>query len=65
MSFSKLKYNDHLAKKLKDPRTATKTYWSVFKMFVKIVKVHQLPPLLSDNHVATDFLENEIFLMTF
>ena len=65
MSSPKLKYNDHLAKKLNDPTTATKTYWSVFKMFVKTIKVHQLPLLLSDNHLATDFLEKEFFLMTF
>ena len=65
MSSPKLKYNDHLEKILKDPRTATKTYWSVFKMFVKTTKVHQLPLLLSDNHLATDFLDKEFFLMTF
>ena len=34
MNYSSLKYHDHLAEKLNDPKTAAKTYWSILKTFV-------------------------------
>ena len=33
ISFSKAKYHERLAIKLNDPKTAPKTYWSIFKTF--------------------------------
>ena len=32
---SKFKYHDRLAKKFNHPKTATKTYWSILKYFVR------------------------------
>ena len=38
VNFSKLKYQDHLAKMLNNPKTAAKTYWSTLKAFGNVFK---------------------------
>ena len=41
--------------KLNEPRTATKTYWSVLNMFVNVAKIHLIPPFLVHNKLVFDF----------
>ena len=44
ISLSKAKYHERLAIKLKDPKTAPKTYWSILKTFVNGSKVPLIAP---------------------
>ena len=39
ISFFKAKYHEKLAIKLNDPKSALKTYWSIFKTFVNGSKI--------------------------
>ena len=43
---SKLKYYEHLANKLNNPKTAPKTYWKILKTFLNDTKIPLIPPLL-------------------
>ena len=54
----KLKYYEHLANKLNDPKTAPKTYWKILKTFVNGTKIPliPLPPLLVGSQLVSDFL---------
>ena len=54
---SKLKYYEHLANKLNDPKTAPKAYWKILKTFVNSTKIPLIPPLLLGNQLVSDFLE--------
>ena len=44
----------HLSKKLNDPKTSCKTYWSILKTFVIGKKTPVIPPLLVSNQIITD-----------
>ena len=57
ISFSKAKYHERLAIKLNDPKTAPKTYWSIFKTFFNGSKIPLIPPLLVNKEFVTDFLD--------
>ena len=66
ISFSKAKYHVRLVIKLNDPKTTSKTYWSILKTFANGSKVPLIPPLLVNNEFVTDFsvkvnLSNDFF----
>ena len=52
----KLKYHEHLAFNVNDPKTAPKIYWKILKTFVNGSKISLIPPLLVGNELVTDFL---------
>ena len=59
-------YYLQLAKKLNDPQTNAKTYWSILKTFFNGRKIPIIPPLLIDGKIVSDFKEkankfNEFF----
>ena len=59
-------YCFQLAKKLNDPRTNEKSYWSILKSIFNGRKTPVIPPLLSDGRLVSDFKEkanrfNEFF----
>ena len=59
---NKQKYYCRLSKKLVDPMTSTKSYWSSLKMLLKNKKIPCIPPLRYQNKHVTDFKEKvEIF----
>ena len=55
VSSSKSEYYNRLASKLNDPKTSSKTYWSILKTFYNGKKVPLIPPLLIDNELEPDF----------
>ena len=59
---SKRKYYFQLSKKLTNPETSAKTYWSVLKGFLTNKKIPCIPPILHDNRFVTNFKEKaELF----
>ena len=55
-----------IAKKLNDPQTNAKTYWSILKTFFNGRKIPVIPPLPIDGKLVSDFKEkanrfNEFF----
>ena len=46
-----------LAKKLNDPQTNAKTYWSILKTIFNGRKISVIPPLLIDGKLVLDFKE--------
>ena len=50
-------YCNVVAKKLSDPTTSSKTYWSILKTFYNTKKVPIIPPILIENKLETDFLK--------
>ena len=59
---NKQKYYSRLSKKLVDPMTSTKSYWSTLKMFLNNKKIPCIPPLRHQNKHVTDFKgKTEIF----
>ena len=54
---SKLKHYEGLANKLKDPKTASKTYWKILKTFLNGAKIPLIPSLLVGNQLVSDVLE--------
>ena len=52
---SKDDYHKQLARKLTNPRTCSKTYWSILKTFYNGKKVPQIPPLVIINKLEPDF----------
>ena len=56
------KLHSRLSKKVVDPMTSTKSYWSTLKMFLNNKKIPCIPPLKHQNKYVTDFKEKaEIF----
>ena len=49
----------------KNSRTATKTYWSILKTFLKGTKIPIISPLFVENELVTDFLEKANLLNNF
>ena len=47
----------HWPKKLSDPKTSSKTYWSILKTFYNNKKVPIIAPILIENKLETDFLK--------
>ena len=58
ISKRKKEYYDQLSKKLNDPLTSSKTYWSILKTFYSGTKIPLIPPIIIDNKVITNFREN-------
>ena len=59
---SKQEYFSKIAKKLSDPNTSSKTYWSILKSLLTGEKVPYIPPIFHDNKFITDFREKaELF----
>ena len=63
---SKDEYYYRLGKRLNDPSTSEKSYWTIFKTFYNKRKIPLIPPLLVNNSFVTDFKEkanlfNEFF----
>ena len=52
---SKNCYYDRLSKKLNDPKTSPKAYWSILKSFFGDKKVPIIPPLLYNDKYISDF----------
>ena len=48
-------YFTNLGKKLNDPGTSPKTYWSILKMFLNKIKIPEILPLLVNGIFETDF----------
>ena len=72
---SKHKYYARLSKKLLDPATSLKSYWSILKAFLNSKKIPCIPPLMHENKFIIDlegnrrkaevfklFLQNNVFL---
>ena len=57
ISVRKEEYYNNLSKKLNDPNTITKTYWSILKSLYKGNRVPLIPPLLVNNKIVSDFTE--------
>ena len=58
----KIKYYSKVAKRLLDPSTSPKTYWSILKTFLNNKKIPVIPPIFHDNKYITDFKQKaEIF----
>ena len=47
-----------MGKRLNDPTTNTKSYWTILKTFYNKKKIPLIPPLLVNNSFVTDFKEN-------
>ena len=58
-------YYNAVAKKLSDPKTSSKTYWSILKTFYNTKKVPIIPPILIENKLETDFLKKANYFNTF
>ena len=66
ISQRKDEYYLQLAKKLNDPQTNAKTYWTILKTFFNGRKIPIIPPLLIEGKLVSDFKEkanmfNEFF----
>ena len=58
----KNKYYSKVVKRLLDPSTSPKTYWSILKTFLNNKKIPVIPPIFHDNKYITDFKQKaEIF----
>ena len=55
INIHKEEYQNHIARKLNDPMTNTKTYWSILKTFYNGKKVLVIPLLLINNKLISDF----------
>ena len=58
-------YNLHLANKLIDSTTSSKTYWSILKTFYNGRKIPIIPPLLINDKLETDFKKKAHHLNAF
>ena len=57
ISIRKEEYYNNLWKKLNDPNTSVKTYWSIIKSFYKSNRVPLIPPLSAYKKIISDFTE--------
>ena len=55
VSESKTSYYNRLSRKLSDPKTSPKAYWSILKSFFGDKKIPIIPPLFCNNEYITDF----------
>ena len=52
---TKESYFINLGKRLNDPQTGPKTYWSILKRFLNKIKIPTIPPILVNGTFVTDF----------
>ena len=58
----KYKYYSKVTKKILDPSTSPKTYWSILKTFLNNKKIPVIPSILHDKKYITDFKQKaEVF----
>ena len=57
ISIRKEEYYNNLSKKLNNPNTSAKTYWSILKPFYKGTRAPLIPPLLVNNKIVSDLTE--------
>ena len=62
---SKQEYFSKIAKKLSDPNTSAKTYWSILKSLLTGEKVPWIPPIFRDNKFITEFREKAALFNSF
>ena len=62
---SKEQYYDFLAKKLNNPKTSPKTYWTIMKTFYNGKKTCLIPPVLENDKLECDFRKRQIISMSF
>ena len=62
---AKSSYFTNLGKRLNDPLTGPKTYWSILKRLMNKVKIPSVPPLLVNDIFVTDFTEKAGIFNTF
>ena len=63
---SQEKYYLRISKKLMNPMTSLKTYWSILKTLLNNKKIPCIPPLLQDNKYVTDLKKKaELFNLFF
>ena len=59
---AKERYYSRLSKKLMEPSTSPKTYWSVLKSFYNSKKIPCIPPIFYENRFVTNLKEKaELF----
>ena len=62
----KNKYYSKVAKRLLDPSTSPKTYWSILKTFLNNKKIPVIPPIVHDKKYITDFKQKlKSLILTF
>ena len=54
IAIAKSEYYANLGKKLSDPKTGTKTYWSLFSKLINKKKFSNIPPLLEHGLFVTN-----------
>ena len=59
---SKLKYNERLANKLNNSKTAQKVYYKILKTFVNGTNISLIPLLLAGNQLVPNFLCKSKFI---
>ena len=62
---SKGKYYSKLTTKLNNPKTSSKTYWSILKIFYNGRRIPIIPPLLNDGKLESDFKINANYFNNF
>ena len=65
ISESKDKYYNKLAMKLNNPKTSSKTYWSILKTFYNGRKKSIIPPLLKDDKLESDLKDKANYFNNF
>ena len=62
---AKQNYLSKVAKKLSDPSTSTKCYWSLLKTLLNDKKIPCIPPIFHNNKYIADFKEKSEIFNTF
>ena len=65
VSTTKALYYGNIGKKLNNPLSQAKTYWSILKTFYNSKKIPLIPPLLVDDKFATDMKTKSNVFNTF
>ena len=65
ISESKDNYYNKLAMKLNNPKTSSKTYWSILRTFYNGRKIPIIPPILQDGKLESDFKIKAISIFFF
>ena len=56
---NKEKYYSRISKRMMNPLTSTKTYWSILKSFLNNKKIPCIPPLFHQNRYITNFKDKD------
>ena len=62
---AKMEYFNNLGSKLNDSKTGSKTFWTALKRLVNKKKLANIPPLLDNERIVSDFREKVQFSMIF